>query len=302
MKKAIVLLILAASLLMLTACISSHKNAYDVKLTARTEGKIFRDSASIYNIDQVTTKELDKPIETQIKIGQKDITANLMSIKEYAHSSNVNIYLSKDLNTEYRQSTNIGSFAIKSKNGTVLCSYEKNTMSEQAARNHIETFMSSYIDIDHLDGYAYKCTTSVVVATPTASWKETKDTFYLPQNDTEKVVSYTFEFCKYWQGFETSDRVAIVCDANGNITDFYFNEYNVNWDTATFEDNLIQDAIEDYLKNNISREYKLLNYAIETQKLIYLDSKIQMMIAVELTLEKNNEEVVVLCSLLLTDG
>ena len=55
---------------------------------------------------------------------------------------------------------------------------------------------TSYIDIATLNEYAYSCTTSVVVTKPTASWKETRDGFSLPSNNTESVTTYKLEYRK----------------------------------------------------------------------------------------------------------
>ena len=92
-----------------------------------------------------------------------------------------------------------------------------------------------------------------------------------------------------------------MCTANGDITGFYYYEHNIDWAESVFKKELINNSIDSYIKDSLSKEYNLLDISIESERLVYLDDEIQLAVSVELTLLDNNEEVVVLCPLLLSD-
>lgn len=286
--------------LILTSCTSSKQNSYDVKITASIENSVFKDSVEVFQINDMSTQKFDNPVECNFKVGKKDVLADLILKKDYAHKSRENVYLSKDKNTEYVKSIDHNSFTIKSQKDTVLSSFKNEILTEQNLKNCVNDFLSSYIDINALNNYNYSCTTSVITTTSTAAWKETKDIFYLPQNDAEMVISYKIEYRKYFQNIATSDCVVVICNSYGEITACYYYEYDVDWGNSTFDNAIMHECVANYLEENISSEYYLIDYKIDSQQLIYVDEEIQLAVSVELTLEKNNEEVVVLCPLILS--
>ena len=289
------------SILAITSCSTKQDKPYDVRLTANIEQAVFKNSVTIFETDEVSTERFDKPIECEIAFGNKKIVVDLTSVKNYVHKSAQQVYFSKDKNIEYRKSTKFDSFTIQAKNDTVLATYTEDTLNEQLLNEAVIDFMSAYIDIATLNEYVYSCTTSVVVTKPTASWKETRDGFSLPSNNTESVTTYKLEYRKFHQEFATSDSIVVMCTENGDITGFYYYEHNIDWAESVFKKELINNSIDSYIKDSLSKEYNLLDISIESERLVYLDDEIQLAVSVELTLLDNNEEVVVLCPLLLSD-
>lgn len=301
MKK-ISLFVLLLSILTLVSCSPIQGDMYEVRITSNMEGDVFKESAEVYQTDEVSTVKYDNPIESKIMFGKKEMVVSLTSTKKYTHKSNQNIYISNDKNTEYRKSIDNDSFTIQSKNDTVLAPFLHDTLTDQILKNSIIEYMSAYLDIDILNSYNYSCYTSVVVSKSNASWKETKEFFYLPKDNTESIMSYRIEFSKEYKEFKTSDNIMIVCNAKGDITGFYYYDHNVDWEEASFDQVKIKESINAYLEENLSKDYDLCSYSVESQKLVYLDGEIQLSLAVEISLTKDNEEIVVLCPLLLSNS
>ena len=299
--KRIIILTLVILILMLNSCSNTNSDLYGVELTSNLEGKIFKDSVTVVQTDKYLTNEYSSPIETKVVLGKVELEADLISVNDYEYKSNQNVFLSKDKNIEFRKSTDYESFTIQSKNNTVLVSFTEDSLTEESLKKYVLDYISTYIDIEHLNDYEYNCSTSVVVVKPNASWKETKDAFYLPQNDTEFVTDYKIEFCKYSQGFQTADSVVVICNNSGDIKGFYNYEYNVNWENSSFDKEKVKDSIEIFLKNYISSEYSLLDYSVESQRLVYLDNQIKLSLSISVTLQSGKDEIVILCPFLLSE-
>ncbi|MBR2387613.1 MAG: hypothetical protein IKB02_02470 [Clostridia bacterium] len=300
MKK-IIILILIVLILMLNSCSNTESDLYGVELTSNLEGKVFKDSVTVVQTDKYLTNKYDSPIATKVVLGKVELEADLISVNNYEYKSNQNVFLSKDKNIEFRKSTDYGSFTIQSKNNTVLVSFDEDSLTEEKLKCYVLDYISNYIDIDRLSDYEYNCSTSVVVAKQNASWKETKDTFYLPQDDTEIVTDYKMEFRKYSQGFQTADSVVVICNNAGDIKGIYNYEYNVNWENSSFDKEKVNDSVEDFLKNYISSEYRLLDYSVESQRLVYLDNQIKLSLSISVTLQSGKDEIVILCPCLVSE-
>lgn len=302
MKKITTLtLIIMILLIALPSCNVANKDFYKIRLTSDIEGNIFNDSAEIYRTDDVTTEKYSQPVEQKLELGKKEVTAGLTEIREYSHKSSQKVFLSKDKNIEYQKSVENDSFRIQAKNKTILQSFTGESLSEQAIKSHINNYLSAYISTDILNNYVYSCRTSVVVSKTDATWKETKNEFYTPSNDTETVTSYVIEYRKYYEGFATADCITVRCNNNGDITGFYYYEHNTNWSNAHFEEKKISESVNDYLNKSISSKYKITDYHIKNQKLVVLDQDIKLAVSVEVTLDNNGDKFAVLCPLILSN-
>ena len=109
------------------------------------------------------------------------------------------------------------------------------------------------------------------------------------------------EFRKYSQGFQTADSVVVICNNAGDIKGIYNYEYNVNWENSSFDKEKVNDSVEDFLKNYISSEYRLLDYSVESQRLVYLDNQIKLSLSISVTLQSGKDEIVILCPCLVSE-
>lgn len=299
MKK-IMILILLIIIVAFSSC--SIKSEYDIRLTSNIEGNVFDDSIEIYKIDEVLTETIQEPVGETFKLGKKEISADLISKKFYTHKGQQNIYLSNDKKIEYRKNTDADIFCIRAKEDYILSRYVGMELTEEQLIEHVNSFLTTYIDMLEYGDYVYSCSTSVVIAKENAAWKEEKSEFYIAKNAYESVSSYKLEYQRYFNDLPTSDSIIIICDECGNITDFYYYKYDIDWNTSNFETDKITQSVQSFLNQNIQSDYDILDYKIDSQCLVYIDQKIQLSLSVEITVEKDEEIMVLLCPMMLSDS
>ena len=148
------------------------------------------------------------------------------------------------------------------------------------------------------DDYVYSCSTIVDIKKPDAAWQhETKEEFYVPADDTEKVRSYVIEYCKYYGDYKTSDNLSVYCDSSGNIITVIFENSNTDWIGGEFDAKSVEKSVEKYLKDNIRSEWKVKDYKISNECLVCDNGKIYLSVSVELIIMKNGTEANTLCAL-----
>ena len=274
-----------------------QSNGYSVKLTSSIENGIFKEGAETAPPAEFSKESLLVPLEETIKIGQKEITADFTAVLHYTAKPDWNIYLSKSRDVEYRKNTCNDSFSIQSKGDIALSSFPDVSLTEESLINHINEFVSSYIDLNLFDDYIYSCSSSVAIVQSDAAWNEVKSMFYLPQNETEKVRSYSIVYRKYSKNLKTEDEIVIQCNSNGDITMFGFYNCNANWEEVSFEDERVNRSVEKYLSDNMSTKYVLAGYEIKSRCLIYANAEILLSLTVESILVRDGEEITFLCEL-----
>ena len=296
MKKIIAFLLIA--LLLLTSCDTPESPAkledYNVELSEVAESGIFNVPGQVIQSDVPAQEKLDAPIESEIKLGNKTIVADLTS--KYV-DSNKSIYVSKDGKINYVKSGDSDSFSISVRGSGVLRSFKKDSFNEEELVNNIKDYISEYLDLSMLDSYVYTCSTKLQVSKPDAAWNETKEGFYVSNENGETVRSYTVEYRKYYNNYKTADYMSINCDPNGNILAFAFYDSNTDWSGGEFDGKSVEQCVEKYLKDSIKSEWSLKDYEFENECLVYVDGKIYLSLSVDLTLTKNGDEANTLCAL-----
>ena len=291
MKKLTVFLLIA--LLLFTSC-ATPKTKYKVEMSGITESGIFKESEEVFQNDVVKIEPLSVPVESEIKLGKKSTVADLTS--KYADSSK-SIYVSKDGKIKYTKNNDSDSFSISVNESGVLSSFKKDSFSEEELVNNIKAYISEYLDLNILDNYVYTCSTKVQVLKPNAAWNETKEGFYVASEEGENVRSYTVEYRKYCGNYKTSDRLSVNCDSNGNILAFAFYDSNTDWSGVDFDGKYVEQSVEKYLDGSIRKEWRLKDYEIEDECLVYVDGKIYLSLSIDLTLTKNGDEANTSCAL-----
>ena len=196
MKKLIAFLLIA--LLLFTSC-TAQKSDYKVEMSGISESGIFKASEEVFQSDVVAMEILDVPIESEIKLGNKTIVADMTRIWEIE-----NVYVSKDRKIEYTKSNDSDSFTICVNYHAVSDDYDLyyfsgDNLTEAALLENVKSYISNYLDLDMFDDYVYSCSTIVDIKKPDAAWQhETKEEFYVPSDDTEKVRSYAIKYWKYY--------------------------------------------------------------------------------------------------------
>ena len=229
------------------------------------------------------------PVETTFNIGKCELTADLTSIKHYAQGEK-RYYKSKDGSVEYQKRTDENTFYILAYDDAVLCPFQGNELTEQTLIAHIKDYISAYIDLEILDEYEYKCETHFIVSSENGSGGETREGFGLPKDDTERVRRYCVTFQKYSNGFATSDMLQLFCKPNGDIDNFYYYDSGIDWSSADFDSEKIDEGAKRFLNNAMVRGYSLEDITISNKTLVYRNSEIQVQVTANLDVKYKTGE------------
>ncbi len=296
MKRNAVIIIICV--LIFTSCSVEQNNGLDVRTFI--DAQCSKDTAPYVPVDDGQETIMDPPVETKIKLGNKEIVADLTSVRSYTSRSQQQVYCSKDGNMNYVLYSEHPSFNIYipdrfSKNA-VLSYFEGEEISEQALISYAKEYMSLYFDINILGNYNYSFTTTVLISKGNGTRMEEKEGFYTPENNCEfdvpydeSVRRYRITYTEYCGPIATADTINIIFDENGNITYFDFMEYNVDWQSVNFEEENVIEAVEAFLNEYISEEFELVDYNIRMRRLVYAEGEIQLALQLDLTL-KNSEQ------------
>lgn len=302
------ILIVIIYILILASCSSKYNDSLDIRLTDYMEAKGFKDNTPYLSSDTGRETVMDLPVESNIKLGNKEIVADLMSVRSYTSRSQQQVYCSKDGNLNYVLYSEHPSFNIYipdrfSKNA-VLSYFEGEEISEQALASYAKEYMSLYFDINILSNYNYSFTTAVLISKGIGTWMEEKEGFYTPENNCEfdvpydeSVRRYRITYTEYCGPIATADTINIIFDENGNITYFDFMEYNVDWQSVNFEEENVIEAVEIFLNEYISEEFELVDYNIRTRRLVYSEGEIQLALNIDLTLKNTGQTFETSCGL-----
>ena len=302
--------IIIICVLIFASCSVEQNNSLDVRTFI--DSRYLKDTAPYVPVDDGQETIMDPPVESKIKLGNKEIVADLTSVKSYTSRSQQQVYCSKDGNMNYVLYSEHPSFNIYipdrfSKNA-VLSYFEGEGLSEQALVSYAKEYMSLYFDINILSNYNYSFTTAVLISKGIGTWMEEKEGFYTPENNCEfdvpydeTVRGYRITYTEYCGPIATADTINIMFDENGNITYFEFMEYNVNWQGVNFEEENVIEAVEIFLNEYISEEFELVDYNIRTRRLVYSEGKIQLALNLDLTLKNSEQTFETACDLRLSD-
>ena len=300
MKKTIILLATIMLVPIFSSC--GNKDYYTVQLYSGIESGIFNNSIKLNTKDASTSEIINDSTETTFMLGKQTITADLVSkiVDNNSLKSIYKNYESKDKNITYSKSTNNDSFFIRAKNEKFLSSPDYKESTEENFLKFIRTYISSFIDVKLLDDYVYSCTTTMVVSIPDATWKESKNEFYIAQDDSETVTSYKVEYQKYCNNMPTADKIVVVCDKDWSITDFYYYQYNIDWNTVKFDNDMVYESVKKFLESNLNTDNTLVDFNIQSQFLTLNNGEIELSVTAEVILKCDGEEFVVLCSMYLS--
>lgn len=303
---------------------SSQNTVYDVQILA--SGTLDNDSVfkNTFLANEVATglpakERIQTPTQYTVKLGSKSIVGTHAQNLRYSYGDGsddlYHVFLNATGDIEYRVSANRNAFyitkAVEDVNGNnmtdnsaILSAFEGNDLSEQALLTHVRNYISDYIDITTLEDYIYTCTTSVIVSKPSAAWKETIDSFYIPANETsdqtERVTGYDFKFYKHHNGYQTGDCVIVFCKPNGDIYYMYYNDYDIDWNRYPIDNTLLNQNISTHISQAVKDRYTIKTQEMMSQQLIYQNGKIKLSCVYGLTLTDEDGEIDIACPLMIT--
>ena len=279
---------------------------YEVKLLSGMESNIFESSYLVSgSIEEPTfaTETFSNSPLIVIKVGNKEVTAYKTKIIHDSSNESRTVFLSEDKKTEYQIYSTGTCYSIKSKEQSVLSRYPKDEITERMMLDSIMEFMSSFVDVNEFKDFSVICSTSIIVQTPSAAWQETKDCFYVvPQelNEAETIKYYQFQFNKYFNGYKTSDQIVVRCSPEGDIIYFSYNCSGIDWSEFPLDEENVTNTVRSFLTDAIKPGYKIKEYTLINQMLVYQEKQIKLSLTYELTLEKDDCEIVVLCPMIVT--
>ncbi len=235
-----------------------------------------------------------------INVGKKNINATLTERKTQNGKTIGAFYISDK--TEYF--INSDSFRITVIDDSSLCEYKETDLTYEKLLSNIKKYIAEYVDVTLYVDYQFKCTSSLVIHKPNATWGETREGFYIPSNDdfdiTEKVTGYEFEYRRVIGQVETDDVIRVNCDSNGNIIKLYCCTTGANWASFKIDDQKLSDCIEKKLNEALNSGYEIIDWAIESKSLVYEDESVMLSVSAEVTVKQDEFELSVLCPIMIS--
>ena len=288
MKKAI-FVILIISIIALSSCGSSDANCYNVEFgSGDYNSRFFKEEYNMKSENSETydeTENFTPPVKTTFFLGKCEITAYLTSISTYRDGLR-NCYQSKDGSIQYIKYVNSGVFYVLGEGATVLCPFKGRNLTEYTFLKHIKDYLSAYIDLDILDKYEYTCTT--LLSTESGANVDRREYFCVPKDDTEIVKQYHIEYIKYSNGIKTSDSIVIVCDSNGDILEFRYYDYGVDWSTVKFDSKTVDKNAERFIDEAMKDEYSRGELTFYEKMLVYRNSEIQVSVTLSCHIDSDD--------------
>lgn len=280
----------------------STNQVYNIDIVAGEENWIFDEDITIMPPNDAKTEYLSQPMPSRIKLGTCEIDAELISIDRYDDNSLRSLYLSKDKRTVYKISQPGECYSVIAQPGFVLSNFVSESISEEALIVHAKEYISRYLDIASVNDYNLAIETKIIVVKPNAAWKESKPGFYTVNDETEEVVSYQVEYRQHYLDYPTSNSITLLFDKLGNITDFYVTHHDIDWGVLYYDEGTVYQSVIGYLEQNMCDEYQLLSCEINSRYLIYdyNNSQVKLSLTTTLLLLKDNMEVAVLCSMVIS--
>ncbi len=275
----------------------NEKQEYNIMLLSAVEGNVFKEEIIIPKSDRREKIVIDPEIIT-ISIGSHDYEVMQRKII-YSDERITDEYCDENGNIIYQIDRNNDSFYIAAQNNTVLQKYETEELTEHDMVNQIKDLILSFVPNEQLDKYIFTCDTNLYIQNVDSAWRDKKNFFYTSTESNEIILNYTSNFRKISNNLETSDRITVQCDKNGNVVSIEYINHRVDWDTTLiYIDDILKQA-ENFIANTVSEKYSITRCILSNESLTFFDSKVCVVLQYELTLKSENSEIVVLCPLII---
>ena len=282
---------------------SPGKDDYVISILSGVVSGIFKSDYLLNESADRTTEILSNAQLSTLQLGNKKISAYKTEIIHESPEETINVFISADSNTEYRVASHGNCFSVRALHNSVLLPYGEAKVSKDSMLKNIESYISSFAKDIEISSYTMNCSTSVIVTSADSSWRETIDGYYIVPGDmasTRRVINYQYRFERYCHDIKTNDNIVVICSPDGDILSMSYNDFNVDWTTFTVNEEKINRMVTAYLEKAIVSEYTLKNHQLENRIFVYRDNQIKLSLTYELTLEKDNNEIVVLCPILIS--
>lgn len=270
---------------------SNNDDLYIVSLNGNAETDIFKTSVEKHALDKIIkTDVFDTPVEKELQIGNFKTTANLVKSEHFENFTR-NTYRSADDTVKYVENTDSTFFQVLAQNNAVLSHIDDDELTEENLVKNIKEYIGGILgDVDY-NKYTYSCSTYFVVDSEKGSRGDTRDGFAVSKSENEKVKSYTVKFAQYCNGTETINQITINCDEEGNITNFWAYNYDVDWNATEIDQQKLLDSVEQFIQSNTISKYKVIGFEIESQMLTVKDGEVKLSVTAELllTVDGDNE-------------
>lgn len=276
------------------------ENNYSFLIALPFEDDIFLEN--FYAEKETIYEEIiENQSKIMINIGENKNKVEVFQTKiKYLGNNNItDVFISLDGNVEYTIGRNNSFWSINSLNNTVLRKYPFEELTEKKLIDLIEEYILYFWGNVNLDKYTINCKTSITVQRTDTAWGETKEYFFIPENRKETTINYfMFDFAVYSKGIETQDKIKVICNGDGDITSLSYWCSNIDWDRFEFNMEEIDSEANIFLTEVLADGINLKSQNIISKTLSTYESKICLVVTFELILEKNGEEFVVLCPLI----
>lgn len=279
------------------------KDDYVISILSGVDSGIFKSDYLMNESTDRTTEILSNPQLSTLQLGNKKLSAYKTQIIHESEEETISVFLSADSNTEYRVAFHGNCFSVRALHNSVLLPYGEAKVSQDSMLKKIESYISSFAKDMVISSYTMNCSTSVIVTSADSSWRETVDGYYIVPEDmasTRRVIDYQYRFERYCHDIKTNDNIVVTCSPDGDILSMSYNDFNVDWTTFTVNEEKINRMVAAYLEKAIVSEYTLKNYQLENRIFVYRNNQVKLSLTYELTLEKDNTEIVVLCPILVS--
>ncbi len=259
-----------------------------------TESTIFK--IPIDDSDDIILKNeiFEKSIDESVLIGKKNLSAKLIKVETHSIYGNKRFYVSQNDNVKFWKYDDFDHFGIDAEYGEIISEYPKPYLTENDFINHIDSFLSLYLNLTDYTDYKRNIITRIGIDSENGYWTENHNGFYktisneknIPvSSHKENVLSYEVEYIKEYEGIRTQDRIWIQCDESGNITDFSYYNYDVDWSCIDLNYTNANNLVTHYIPKIINTDYcELSDYEISYMSLAYKNNEVILTATVKLDL------------------
>jgi len=251
-------------------------------------------------------KTYSVPVESTVKIGRVELSADLIEDWDYEWQFDRSVYLSKDGKVKYtlyisdatdlhKYKSHCFTIAIPNPTarGTYISEYPYDEITEENVIRYIKDYMSEYVDVSILDELVFSAETRGTLTTKEGESSSHTESGIVASGDygTDayfKSRGYTVEYSKFIEGIRTDNSVRFILDEFGNITSFtYFItslettiKNNPEWKNGAFEDLNIQFSIAETLRWGVMKGFNISDWYIADKELSIINNKLTMAVTI----------------------
>ncbi len=159
---------------------------------------------------------------------------------------------------------------------------------EPEFRTWINEILAEY-GIHNLEDYTFSCTSRILVYGDDSLSSKVQDGFHIPENENEKLSSYTFEFVKFIDGYPTTDKISVYLNMSGTIIIKFDDNKFASVSEIDINQPSVENALKNYLFESINKDkYEFKSYNINNEYVTFIGENMCYIYSIELTLIAKN--------------